>query len=75
MRKRLERHLDWNLAVSYSPPVPPFHPDVVITAVENQGVSNTRMAARLCGARAPSAVRGLRRSTGPKRGHRGALSA
>ena len=57
MRKRLERHLDWNLAVSDSLPVPPFHADLVMTAVENQGFSNARMAARLCGARAPSVVR------------------
>jgi hypothetical protein len=33
------------------------------------------MAARLYRARAPPAVRGLRRSAGSKRGHRGALSA
>jgi DNA polymerase IV len=40
MRKRLERHLDWNLAVSDSL-LPPFTvPDLVMTAIENKGFSN-----------------------------------
>lgn len=40
MRKRLERHLDWNLAVSNGLTISSFHPDLVMTAVENQGDSN-----------------------------------
>jgi hypothetical protein len=45
-----------------------------MTAVENKGFSYARMAARLDRARAPSAVRGLRRCAGSERGHRGTLS-
>ncbi len=76
MRKRLERHLDWNLAVSGHLPLPSSaHPDLAMTATEKKGAGNARLAAPLCRARAPPAMRGLRCSDRSERGGRGALSA
>jgi hypothetical protein len=58
MRKRLERHLDWNLAVSVYLSLFRSHSfDQVIMITEKKSFSNARLAARVCCAGPPAPVR------------------
>ena len=64
MRRRLERHVPWTVAVSPAPAAPirlSLPPDALVLAMsaELKSSSNTSVASRLCGGGEASALRGL----------------